>query len=158
MQPAQPEHTKEHYLKVQEWRTTILGHHVFNNITQEMPLSLQDAGLLEPFNDTYFTSMMDRIAKSNEDLSYTAGINFFWCDPLYSPMPGIPLRTDAIENLVECYLKSPTPLKPLVISTVAGERPLEKRGALLAIGPEETRHAVMPRSRGTSKRAWKRKS
>jgi len=58
-------------------------------------------------------------------------------------MPGIPLRADAIQDLVDCYFKLPAPINTIIISVVPGEQPLEKRGALLAISPEEVRHAVM---------------
>ena len=138
-----PDRTSEHYVKVQTWRQTIFEHELFTNITQEMPLTRNELAMTEPFNEEHYTALMNQVAKTNEDLQYTAGINFFWCDPLYSPMPGIPLKTDVIENMVEIYFKSPTPLRPLVVSVVSGERPLEKRGALLAIGPEELRHAAM---------------
>ena len=107
MPPAQLGHTNAHYSKVQEWRATILEHPVFNNITQEMPRSVRGAGgMLEPFNDAHFTAFVNR-GTTNEDDPYEASINFFWCDPVYSPMLEMPLNTDFIKNMADDYFKFP---------------------------------------------------
>jgi len=63
---------------------------------------------------------------------------------MYSPTPGIPVRTETIPDLMGCYFKLPATMPHnIIISLKEGERPLEKRGALCAIGPEEVRHAMM---------------
>ena len=38
---------------------------------------------------------------------YTAGINIFWHDWHYTATPGIPLRSDAINTLMEHYFRTP---------------------------------------------------
>ena len=128
-----------HYIKVAEWRAIIDGHHLFSNISQELPLSVADAGTQHPFNNDELA-----IAIARDDGSYTAGINLFWCEPLYSPAPSIPIRADTIPDLVDVYFSTPAAIPhPVCISLRPGERPLDKRGALMAINPEEMRHAMM---------------
>jgi hypothetical protein len=112
---------------------------LFSNISQELPLSVADAGTQHPFNNDEFA-----IAIARDDGSYTAGINLFWCEPLYSPAPSIPIRADTIPDLVDVYFSTPAAIPhPVCISLRPGERPLDKRGALMAINPEEMRHAMM---------------
>ena len=75
---------------------------------------------------------------------YTAGINFLWCDGMFTPTPGIPVRTETVEEITERYFTEPAPVPhTIIISLKAGERPLDKRGALCAVSPEEMRHAMM---------------
>ena len=63
---------------------------------------------------------------------------------MFTPTPGIPVRTETIPDVVECYFKVPAAVPHNVtISLKEGERPLDKRGALCAISPEEARHAMM---------------
>lgn len=128
-----------HYEQVLQWRGMIEDHGIFSNIAQEMPLSIKDCGLQHPFNADDF-----RIAMKSSNQGYTAGINLFWCDFMFTPTPGIPVRTETIPDLMECYFKVPSPMPhTIVISVKDGEQPLEKRGALCAISPEEVRHAMM---------------
>ena len=131
----------DHYVKVMAWRQTIEAHPLFHNICQEMPLSIKDAGTQQPFNDADFNIA---IGRCGGEVAYTAGINLFWCDALYSPTPGIPVRSETIPDLMECYFKAPAHMPhTIAISLQPGERPLDKRGALVAINPEEIRHAMM---------------
>ena len=84
------------------------------------------------------------MSRAGSDTSYTAGINLFWCDPMYTPTLGIPTRSDTIPDLMDCYFRSPATMPHnSLISLREGERPLEKRGSLCAISPEEVRHAMM---------------
>ena len=130
-----------HYEKVLQWRHVIEDHPLFTNISQEMPLSIKDFGLQHPFNDQDFSVAMSR---DGGDTGYTAGINLFWCDAMFTPTPGIPVRTETIPDLMECYFKLPATMPHnIIISLKEGEHPLEKRGALCAISPEEVRHAMM---------------
>jgi len=63
---------------------------------------------------------------------------------MFTPTPGIPVRSDTIPDLMECYFKSPAAMPhPTVISLKEHENPLEKRGALCAVSPEEVRQAMM---------------
>ena len=84
------------------------------------------------------------MSRAGGDTSYTAGINLFWCDAMYTPTPGIPTRAGTIPDLTECYFQSPATMPHnILISLREGERPLAKRGSLCAISPEEVRHAMM---------------
>jgi hypothetical protein len=103
-----------------------------------MPLNIQSCGTQNLFNMEDFKVAIER------DTGYTSVINLFWCETLYSPTPGIPIGTETIPDLMDCYFKTPSPMPHTIsISLVAGERPVDKRGALLAINPEEMRHAMM---------------
>ena len=77
-----------HYAQVAEWRDTIYGHDLFSDIGRALPLSIADSGTQHPFDAGDFA-----IAIARDAGSYTAGINLFWCEPLYSPAPSIPIRT-----------------------------------------------------------------
>jgi hypothetical protein len=94
----------DHYANVMEWRNTIDNHPLFTNISQAMPLSIRDSGTQHPFNEEDFQIAIER------DAGYTAGINLFWCETLYSPTPGIPIGTETIPDLMDCYFKTPSPM------------------------------------------------
>ncbi|MFM7988882.1 MAG: hypothetical protein ACKPKO_57180, partial [Candidatus Fonsibacter sp.] len=87
--------------------------------------------------------MEDYMAALSRDSGsgYTTGTDLLWCDSLYSPTPRIPVRTDMIPDLVECYFKTPWAM-PHTMYISLNQRPVDKRGALLAINPEEMMHAV----------------
>ena len=40
------------------------------------------------------------MSREGGDTSYATGINLFWCDAMYTPAPGIPVRTDTILDLM----------------------------------------------------------
>ena len=66
----------------------------------------------------------------------------FWCEALCSPTHEIPLPADTIPDVVGCYFRTPSPMPHTIcMSLNPEERPLNKRGALLAINPEEMMHA-----------------
>ena len=67
-----------------------------------MPLSIKDFGVPPPFNDEDFSVAMLR---DGGDTGYTAGINLFWCDGVFAPTPGIPVRAEAIPK---CPRQCPT--------------------------------------------------
>ena len=102
-----------------------------------MPLSIRDPGVQHPFNDGDFTAATLR----DSDTGYTAGSNLFWRDGVFTPTPGIPVRTETFEDIVECYFHVPAAMPHNIIISLA--RPLDKRGALCTISPEEARHAMM---------------
>jgi len=130
-----------HYEKVLRHRQVIEDHPLFANISQEMPLSIKDCGMQTPFNDEDFTPAMLRDGGAT---GYTAGISLFWCDGMFTPTPGIPVRAETVEDVMECYFTEPATMPhTIIISLKAGERPLDKRGALCAVSPEEMRHAMM---------------
>ena len=53
-------------------------------------------------------------------------------------------RTETIPDVMECYFKVPATMPhSVIISLKEGELPLDTRGALCAISPEEVRRALM---------------
>ena len=73
----------------------------------KMPLSIRGFGVQHPCNDEDFSAAMLR---DGGDTGYTAGINLFWCAGMFTPTPGIPARTQAIPDVMECYFKVPAPM------------------------------------------------
>ena len=68
--------------------------------------------------------------RDGSDTGYTAGINLFWCDGMFTPTPDIPVRSETIPDVMECDFKVPATMPHSVISSLEeDERPLEKRGA-----------------------------
>jgi len=63
----------EHYVKVQEWRQVIMEHPLSSNSGQEMPLSMREHGLQEPFNEK-LKGVMGMVQKkgANEEIGCTA--------------------------------------------------------------------------------------
>ena len=77
-----------HYEKALRWRQVIEDHPLFASISQGMPLVIKDFGVQHPVNDEDFSAATLR---DGSDAGYTAGINFFWCDGMIAPTPGIPV-------------------------------------------------------------------
>ena len=92
-----------HYEKVLRCRQVIEDHAL---LSQEMPLGIKDFGVQHPFNDEDFSAALLR---DGGGAGYTAGINLFWCDGMFAPTPGIPVRTETVEEIMECYATSQSP-------------------------------------------------
>ena len=129
----------------------IEDHPLFANISQGMPLSIKDFGVQRPFNDEDFSGTMLR---DGGDTGYTAGINLFWCDGMFTPTPGIPVRAETIPDVMECYFKVPAAMPhSVIISLKEGERPLEKAWRVVRHQPR----GGAPRDDGRHRtRHWRR--
>jgi hypothetical protein len=76
--------------------------------------------------------------------SYTAGINLFWVDPMWTATPGVPLRASAIEHMSNTTFKIPCALDGIHIAVSCPDfDPREHKGALLRVSPEEMTGAVV---------------
>ena len=117
------EHNAEYYAQVRRWINTIEAHPIFRNISQE--LAVGDGSSQPAFN------MNDLAVAIETTGSYTCGFNLFWCDALWTPTPGIPIRTGLVNRLMDYHFGHPTSLsRPVVIALMPGEAPLERKGAV----------------------------
>jgi hypothetical protein len=91
------------------WRSSVRAT-CFAEISAESPLNIaanrsaETSGLQAPFAQGSYDASM---SKNSE---YTAGINIFWHDWHYTATPGIPLRNNAIDTLMdrmEHYFRTP---------------------------------------------------
>jgi len=117
---------------------------LFHDITQALPLTLNVAsdastGVQEPYQKSAYDAAMRTHG------TYTCGGNLFWCKFAFSPSPGVPTRMSAIDSLVAFYFAQPSPMpRPAVISVSdLGSDPLDQRGELRSISPEEIRCAML---------------
>ena len=125
--------------KVHEALTKIKDHPCFAMIEQSDALSVGEGGSQSPFDLKDF-----KTAISGPSLSYTAGINLFWCDFLWTATPGVPVRLSAIMNMSETLYKQPCALQDLVIAVESNEvNPLTQKGSLLRVSPEEMTSAFL---------------
>ena len=93
----------------------ITDHHVFRDIQSANPLAINDShddcGTQHPFD---LVSYKNALTAGN---TYTAGINLFWIDLLWSSTPGVPLRISAIEQMASTMFKQPTVITDVHIAT-----------------------------------------
>ena len=118
-------------------------------ISTESPLNIaangsaEASGLQAPFaQGSYETSM----SKNSE---YTAGINIFWHDWNYTATPGIPLRSNAVDALLEHYFQTPARFPGMLYISVPSPTyaPLEHKGALQSVSPERDTCGLLVRFR-----------
>lgn len=75
---------------------------------------------------------------------YRAAGNLMWLDVMYSPQAGVPTRVSAIKELQMHYFQVPTVFPGTVTVAVApNENPLDARGSMRRISPEEPLHACL---------------
>ena len=76
---------------------------------------------------------------------YTAGINIFWHDWKYTATPGVPLRSTAIDTLMEHYFQTPARFPGILVISVLSDccQPLQHKGALQSVSPDEIRAAFL---------------
>ena len=97
------------------------------------------SGLQSPFAQGSYEASM---SKNSE---YTAGINIFWHDWNYTATPGIPLRSNAVDALLEHYFQTPARFPGMLYISAPSPTyaPLEHKGALQSVSPEEIRAAFL---------------
>ena len=81
----------------------------------------------------------------SKNSEYTTGINIFWHDWNYTATPGIPLRNNAVDALFEHYFQTPARFPGMLYISVPSPTyaPLEHKGALQSVSPEEIRAAFL---------------
>ena len=102
---------------MKQWLDVIEACPIFHNIVQE------PAGWT--FMD--WRGLGDKLAPLGERRfrkRHICDINFFWCDMLYTPAVGVPIREHAVSYLMDHYFRTPTemPYHP-------EHRPAGRRGA-----------------------------
>ena len=91
----------EHQLRLTAAADVLAQHDLFARLSSEHPLDIatggsgDTSGLQAPFSQASYEGSM---AGNSE---YTAGINIFWHDWKYTATPGVPLRSTAIDTLME---------------------------------------------------------
>ena len=121
----------------------IQEHDLFRDIQGAKPAGItanaNESGTQSPFDLKSY-----RAALKTAGQSYTAGINLFWIDLMWSATPGVPLRVSAIELMAKTIFGRPTPLGTIHVAVPDHEyNPLERKGALLRVSPEEVTGAIV---------------
>ncbi len=134
----------DHHLRLSAALDVLAQHDLFANLSSECPLAIAaDAGAASgvhaPFVQASYETSMQR------NFEYTAGINIFWHGFKYTATPGIPLRSDAIDTLVQHYFPTPARYPGFLHISVPSLQflPMEHKGALQSVSPEEMRVAFL---------------
>ena len=93
----------------------IIDHPIFSGIVAADPMHITsdnaNSSSQAAFDSRSFTNAMKSSHKS-----YTAGINAFWIDMLWSATPGVPVRMSGIHQMASTTFKVPTKLPPVHIA------------------------------------------
>ena len=119
----------------------IKGHPLFQDIENALPLKIIDkaeSGVQAPVD-----AAACQHALNTSTQSYTCGVNLFWLDLLWSPTPGVPLRGSAIEAMTATTFQEPAMCTVHVAVPDKSWNPLEHKGALLRVSPEEITGAII---------------
>jgi hypothetical protein len=130
-------------IRIRDALGTVTQNGVFLDIVDALPLAITgngDSGVQAPFQKAAFNTAIRGPHKT-----YTCGCNLFWTKMDFSPTPGVPVRMPALDALVDFYFATPSPMpRPVVVAiTDPNSNPLDHRGALHAISPEELRCAML---------------
>ena len=96
-----------HHVRVHAALAVLHACDLLADMSAESPLhiavnsSAEACGLQAPFAQGSYEASM---SKNSE---YTVGINIFWHDWNYTATPGIPLRSNAVDALMEHYFQTP---------------------------------------------------
>ena len=142
--PGEEDRTNVAYIeKLGSAWACIQEHYLFRDIQGAKPAGItanaNESGTQSPFDLKSY-----RAALKTAGQSYTAGINFFWIDLMWSATPGVPLRVSAIELMAKTTFGKPTPLGTIHVAVPDHEyNPLERKGTLLRISPEKVTGAIV---------------
>jgi hypothetical protein len=90
-----------HWAEVETAWQLIVDHPVFSGIMSEMPLPIDQTGIVA-FNAVDFNKSM------SNGKPYTCGANAFWASPFFTTSPGVPINRHGVHALA-----SVTPMPPL---------------------------------------------
>ena len=121
----------------------IIDHPIFSGIVAADPMHITsddaNSSSQAAFDSRSFTNAMKSSHKS-----YTAGINAFWIDMLWSATPGVPVRMSGIQQMASTTFKFPTKLPPVHIAIQSVDsNVLVQKGSLLRVSPEELTSAAV---------------
>jgi hypothetical protein len=94
--------------------------------------------------EAVFDADLCKVALKKKGL-YKCGGNIFWADALWTPLPGVPVRQSAVEEIKAHYFSEPCPFPSMVVIGVPSkdENPMDHRGSMKRVSPEEMVHALM---------------
>ena len=99
---------------------------------------LRMTGFMSPFNPTIY----DARYREGDGMAYTCGCNFFWHNPLLSPMPWVPLYKTRVMELAKGI--TPGLLKhPLVWHANFATGSKLPAGGCVRVSPDEAAHALV---------------
>ena len=130
---------RDYLLELENALETTNGHSLFHNMVGEEPhgITSSETGCQRAFdNDVY----QQTVAEGT--LAYTAGGSLFWLDLRWSST-GVPLRLPVAKRLSKTLLEEPR-FYPgaLHVAVVQGYSPLNHRGWLHGVSPEEIAHGM----------------
>lgn len=99
---------------------------------------LKLTGFMSPFNDSVYDQ---RYAEGN-GMQYTCGCNFFWHNPLLSPMPWVPLYKSRVMELAD-HIKPGLLKHPLVWHANFVKGSQLPAGGCVRVSPDEAAHALI---------------
>ena len=95
-------------------------------------------GFLAPFN----ASVYDTRYAEGADMAYTCGVNFFWQNPVMSPMPWVPLYKERVMDMVKDL--TPGLLKHTLVFTASFDKGKDlPKGGCVRLSPDEVVHGVV---------------
>ena len=118
---------------------------LLTDLSAECPLNVAAHGSVEPSGLQATFSQASYEASMTRNSEYTTGINIFWHDWNYTATPGIPLRNNATDTLMEHYFQTPSRFRGMLYISVTSVTyaPLQHKGALQSVSIEEIRAAVL---------------
>jgi len=133
-----------HHVRLHVALAVLSASDLLADISAESPLhiaangSAEASGLQAPFAQGSYEAS---IIKNSE---YTTGVNIFWHSWNYTATPGLPLRNNAVNALVE-HFQTPARFPGMLYISVPSPTyaPLEHKGALQSVSPEEIRAAFL---------------
>ena len=128
-------------IRMNDAMAVITGNSLFADIIEALPLGMGEgeSGCQAPFERTAFGTTLKARG------TYTCGGNMFWTKWGFTATPGIPIRESSIDHLVDHYFAKPCAMRQPIVITIRDPNfnPLDHRGALHAISPEEIRCAML---------------
>ena len=129
----------DHYKDVAEAMDKILSHEVFENCLNRMPIDIANGGSEATFDQKQFEAAIGKTGR------YKSAGNIWWINTLKgSGFNRVPVNPASIVLLQSHYFERPSPFpEPIVIAVGTGDKPLEMKGRLERVSPEEMEHALI---------------
>ncbi len=131
-----------HYLAVSAAVEQILGHELFENVMAMEPLALGSGGTEACFDkESYDLAIQSSMAE------YRAAGSLWWIKVLKGGgFDKVPVNPAAVQQLKTFYFHEPTIFpEPIVIGIGSDDDPMQLKGKLERLSPEELEHALLLR-------------
>lgn len=123
---------------------TITAHDVFTDIASKSPSGIDKSkGKMSGYKATF------DLKKYNEAIAttgkYEAASNFFWVNVFFTPCPNVPYNKTSVQKLMDHTFSEPGRFSEELVIAVPDTtyNPLEHKGALRSVTPEEALHAMI---------------